>query len=137
MPRLRCPLGLEEAEIAYDLALPLAARHTLRIQGSQRDRVFLVQIDARRLAVMRQPLESEPPGNIMMSETRLQLPADKWVQVRVQVSDREIAVQVNDTAVRASHGSLEGKKLAFALMALGRDVAFRNLTVRNAVPDTP
>ena len=98
---MRCPLGRDEAEIAYDLSLPFTTRHTLRIQGSQRDRVYLIQIDARRLAVSRQPLENEPTGNVMLAEEKLQLAPDRWANVRVQLSNDSIAVQVNDTAVRA------------------------------------
>jgi hypothetical protein len=134
---IRCPLGLEGAEVAYEVSLPLAARHTLRIQGSEPDRVYLVQVDARRVTLMRQPLESEPSGNIMMAEGKLQLPVDSWARIRVQVSNREIAAQVNDTAVRASHLALDGQKTAFALMAFGRGVGFRNLVVRQVDPQQP
>ena len=91
---IRCPLGLEQAEIAYDLSLPIAARHTLRIQGSQRDRVFLVQVNGRQLAILRQPLESEPRGNVLLAEERLRLTPGSWVRVRVQISENSIAAQV-------------------------------------------
>lgn len=134
---MRCPLELDEAEIAYELSLPLATRHALRIQGSERDRVYLIQIDARRLAVMRQSLENEPPGNIMLAEEKLQLAPDSWADVRVQITNTGIAAQVNDTAVRAAHESLDGKKTAFALMAFGQQVGFRNLTVRDRVANAP
>jgi hypothetical protein len=134
---MRCPLGLEAAEIAYEVSLPIAMRHALRIQGSERDRVYLIQVDARRLAVLRQPLESEPTGNIMLAEAPLQLAPDSWAKIRVQVSGNGIAVQVNDTAARAAHDSLAGKKTAFALMVFGQGVGFRNLTVRDRVPDAP
>ncbi len=131
---IRCPLGREQAEIAYQVSLPLATRHVLRIQGSQRERVYLVQIDARRLAVMRQGLPGEPAGNVLLAEAKLQLAAGSWAQVRVQVSNSEIAAQVNGTPVRATHELLEGEKSAIALMAFGQNVGFRQLTVRDQVP---
>ena len=130
---IRCPLRISDGDILYELALPVATSHTLRIQGSQKDHVYLVSISPRRLAILRQPTENEPAGVIVLAEEKLRLSADDWAKVHVQFRGDELAVEVGETVIRAEHPSLNEKKMAFALMALGRGVGFRALTVREAV----
>ena len=78
------------------------------------------------------PTEGEPAGTIVLVEEKLRLNANDWSEVHVQFRGDELAAQVGETIVRTSHPSLRDKKVAFALMVLGRAVGFRTLTVRGA-----
>ena len=126
---MRAPLGISDGDIEYELALPLGTAHTLRLQGSQRDHVFLVHVSSRRLALLRQPTEGEPPGNIVLAEERLRLTPGDWSRIHVQFRGDEFAAQVGETIVRASHSTVAERKNAMALMAIGRGVGFRALVV--------
>ncbi len=131
---MRAPLALRDGDIQYQLSLPIGTHHSLRLQGGQRDHVYLVSISPRRLAILRQPRETEPAGNVVLDEARLRLKPGDWADVHVQFCDDELAAQVGETIVRAIDASLQEKKVAFALMAMGRGVEFKTLTVRDAGP---
>ena len=60
---MRYPLKLAACDIQYEVALPFGTTHSLRIQGSRPDHVFLVHVANRFLSIARQPTESEPRGN--------------------------------------------------------------------------
>ncbi len=126
---MRVPLGINEGDIEYDLALPQGTSHTLRLQGSQPDHVFLVHVSAGRLALLRQPAEGEPSGSIVLSEQRLRLKPDDWSRIHIQFRRDEFSAQVGDTIVRASHPMFVEKKGAMALMATGRKVGFKTLVI--------
>ena len=129
---MRCPLQVADGDLQYELSLPFATGHSVRLQGSQRDHVFLVTITNRLLSIARQPTEQEPPGNIEMATAKLRLKSESWANVRIHLRGDEIGAQVEDTIVRAKHSSFDEKKTAFALMVNGRGAGFRKLVVTSS-----
>jgi hypothetical protein len=129
---MRVPLGIRDGDIRYEVAVPFAASHRLRLQGSRRDHVWLVHVSPRRLAIVRQPAQGEPAGPIVMAEEKLRLGEGAWARVWVQLRGDQIAARVGDTLVRAQHAALAGKKSALALMVHGQDVALRDLVITGA-----
>ena len=119
---LRCPLQQESADIEYEVSLPIGTKHTLRLQGSQSEQVFLVQVSDRFLSISRQP------GQVLATE-RLRFKPDAWGKLRIHINGNQLAAQLNDTVIRAKHDDLQGVKPAFALMVHGRAAKFRNLRV--------
>ncbi len=126
---LRCPLKLTDANLQYDVLLPLGTRHSLRLQGNQPDHVYLVHVSDRFLSIARQPTEQEPPGNILLAMENLRWKPDSWASLRIFLHGDELAAQLNETVVRAQHTNLSNIKPAFALMVIGRGAEFRNLRV--------
>jgi len=126
---LRVPLGLDAGDIQYRLKCPFDAIHILRLQGHRRDLVCLISINPRRLAIMRQALGNEAPGNKVLAETRLRLHPKDWARVRVHFEGDEIAAEVDGTVVRAKDPAFVGKKVAAALMVKGRNAAFQSLEI--------
>jgi arylsulfatase A-like enzyme len=129
---MRVPLDLADGDIGYQLLCPFGASHTLRLQGAERDLVYLVSISPRRVAISRQARETEAPGNKLLAEARLRLPPGKWADVRVRLGNDEIAAQVANAVVRARHPSFAGTKRAVALMAHGRGLGFRKFVVHRS-----
>jgi len=132
---MRFPVSLHDGDVRYKVACPLMAGHTLRIQGSRQDLVYLVDVSPRQLAISRQAMESEPRGNIVLAETRLRLTPGEWGEVRVHLEGDEIAAQVGDVVVRAKHASFAGGKKAMALLVKGRGVRFRDLELYQGAKD--
>ena len=129
---MRLSLNLQDGDLQYQLNSPLTARHVLRVQGEQRDYVFLVTISPQQLAISRQAQENEAPGNKLLAEMRLKLTPDEWADVRIRFQGDELAAQVGTAVVRAKHESFAGKKTAAALMVYGQGISFRNLVVYQA-----
>ncbi|MCF7848896.1 MAG: arylsulfatase [Kiritimatiellales bacterium] len=132
---MRAPLSLTDGDIQYKLTCPFTASHVLRVQGSQKDLVYLISISPRQLAIMRHARGNEAPGSKMMAETRLKLTPDEWADVRVHFNKDEIAAQVGDAVVRAKHPFFDGEKKAMALMVNGRGIGFKDLVIYQADTD--
>jgi arylsulfatase A-like enzyme len=126
---MRAPLGLAAGDIQYELQLPEGTTHTFRLQGAQSDVVFRVEITDRRVAIVRQPTENEPPGVIVLADEKLRLKPGEWVPIRVNFQGQQLTAQVGSVTVQATHAALAGTKPAFALMAQGKGVGFRKLAV--------
>jgi arylsulfatase A len=126
---MRCPLKLAACDIQYEVSLPFGTTHSLRIQGSQPDHVFLVHVANRFLSIARQPTASEPRGNVVLTTEKLRLSPDQWARVRVHLGGDELAAQIGDTVVRAHHPTLTETKPAIALLVNGKGVDFRNLVI--------
>ena len=90
---LRCPLGFDDGDIEYELDMPPGASHTLRLQGSRKDDVFLIRISSRGLALLRQATEQEPRGAILLAEERLRLKPGDWAQVHVQFRGEQLSAR--------------------------------------------
>lgn len=126
---MRAPLGLAAGDIQYELQLPEGTTHTFRLQGAQSDEVFRVEVTDRRVAIVRQPTENEPPGVIVLADEKLRLKPGEWVPVRINFQGQQLTAQVGSVTVQATHAALDGTKPAFALMAQGKGVGFRKLAV--------
>jgi|ETNmetMinimDraft_15_1059895.scaffolds.fasta_scaffold04089_3 arylsulfatase A-like enzyme len=131
---MRCPLKLRDADIQYELSLPLGARHSMRLQGSQKDHVFHVHVTHRYLSILRQPTEEEPTGNILMAREKLRLKPGAWAKLRIYLQADELAAQVGETVARTRHVTLSKNKPAFALLVTGRGAGFRKLVVTQPHP---
>ena len=132
---MRVPLSLSNGDVQYEITCPFEASHVLRLQGSEKDLVYLVSISPRQLAILRQLRENEPPGNQVIAEEKLRLTPGEWAGVRVHLKEDEIAAQVGETLVRARHPSFAGEKRAMALMANGRGLGIRSLVVFQSAQD--
>jgi arylsulfatase A len=126
---MRAPLGLAAGDIQYELQLPEGTTHTFRLQGAQADVVFRVEVNDRRVAIVRQPTENEPPGVIVLADEKLRLKPGEWIPVRVNFQGQQLTAQVGSVTVQATHAALAGTKPAFALMGQGKGVGFRKLAV--------
>lgn len=129
---LRCPLKVAEADLQYQVSLPLGTRHSLRLQGSRPDHVFLVHLSDRFLSITRQAADDEPQGNVVLATERLRWKPDSWANLRIRVDENELAAQLDETIVRVQHANLAGVKPAFALMVTGRGAKFKKLTITSA-----
>ncbi len=126
---LRAPLNVRDGDIKYDVALPFATSHTLRLQCRQREHVFQVRVSSARLAILQQGTAPNQKGVEVLAEERLRLAPSQWVTVHVQFRGDTLAVQIGDTVVRTSQPALRESKTVVALMALGRDIGFRNVSL--------
>ena len=61
---------LAAADVEYEVSLPFGTTHTLRLQGSQPDHVFLVHVSDRFLSIARQRTKDDPPGSIILAMQR-------------------------------------------------------------------
>jgi hypothetical protein len=127
---MRCPLSITDGDIQYEASLPAGTSHTLRVQCQDRDQVLLIQVSARRVAIMRQRIAGDAQGSSpMLAEQSLTMMPDRWVRIRASFRGPEIAVQVGDAIVRGSLPSAAQPKVALALMASGEKVGFAKLVV--------
>jgi hypothetical protein len=134
----RGPLKLESADLQYEVSLPFGTKHTLRIQGSQPEHVFLVHVSERFLSIARQRTKADPPGNIILATQRQRWKPETWGKLRIHIDGDQLAARLNGTIVRASDENLSGVKTAFALMVNGRAAKFRHLRVTSKEPpETP
>ncbi len=127
---LRGPLNLTDGAIQYELALPSATSHALRLQSRERNHVFRIEISPRNLAIVRHLVDGggTDRGEVLVRQS-LKLAPDNWYPVRITMSGAEIQAQIADVTAKAAHDSLAERKTAFALMATGNGVGFRNLVV--------
>ena len=123
---LRYPLTQTDGDIQYELSLPPAAGHTLRIAGKDRDQVLLIQISSRRVAV------TDAASGKIFAQAQAQFAPRTWLPVRACFRGPELCVQVAGTTVKASAPLIGESKMAFAFMAHGADIGFRKVTVNRA-----
>jgi len=122
---LRGPLAQTDGDIQYELSLPPAGAHTLRIAGKDRDHVLLVQISARRVTI------TDLSSGKVLAESAAKLKSQTWLPVRACFRGNDLIVQVADVAVKASAPLIGESKSAFALMAHGEEIGFRKISVAN------
>jgi hypothetical protein len=127
---LRIPLNFTNGDLQYKIACPIDASHTLRVQSSRSNLIFLISISPRWVTIIKQETEEgRTTGKKTVAEEKLDLTPGEWSDVRVQFLNDEITVQVDDTVARAEDPSFEIEKKVVALMVNGREISFKNLTV--------
>jgi arylsulfatase A len=122
---LRGPLSLTDATIQYELVLPAATSHGLRLQ-CQGGQVFRVEISPRNLSIIRQAAAGQSE---VVARQSIKLQPGKWYPVRVTMRGTEIKAQVAGVASAESKAFLAETKTAFAFMATGDAIGFRKVTV--------
>ena len=127
---MRYPLAQSEGDIRYELSLPPAGAHTLRIAGKVQDQVLLIQISSRRIAI------TDQASGKIYAQSPAKFPANKWLQVRACFRGNELAVQVSDVFAKATSPLINEPKTAFALLAHGEEIGFRKVQV-SAPPGCP
>lgn len=120
---LRHPFMQTDGDIAYEVNLPAAAAHTLRIAGKDVDRVLLIQISARRVAITEQGTDK------ILAQSPARFEAGTWQPVRACFRGSDLTVQVGAYVLRASATVIAEPKSAFALLAHGEDIGFRRVRV--------
>jgi hypothetical protein len=127
---IRVPLNITDCDILYKLQCPLDASHILRIQSCQKEIIFLVYVSPRHLSIVRQQTGVVgTTGKVVLAEDKVGLVPGEWCDIRVQLLNDEIAVQVGETVVRAKNETLTGIKRVMALMVNGGGAAFKDLSI--------
>lgn len=121
---LRHPLEMTDGTIQYEVCLPSATSHGLRIQTREESHVFRVEISPRSLAILGQ----DAAGGVLVREA-VKLQPGTWLPVRVTLSGKGIKAQVAGFTATAASDTLAGPKTSFALMAKGGAVGFRQLVI--------
>jgi len=124
---LRYPLKQTDGDIQYELSLPPAAAHTLRIAGKDKDQVLLIQISSRRVAV------TDSATSKILAQAPAKFPAQTWLPVRACFRGNELVVQVAGVTAKATAPLIAEPKSAFAFMAHGEGIGFRKVVV-NSTP---
>ena len=133
---LRGPLSLSEGDIQYELSLPIATTHMVRVQCADRDHVFLVHVSPRRLAITRQSAEGGKPGESgVVAQMEAKLKPGTWIPIRICFRGSDALIQAGPAVLKASHPWFAESKTAFALMVHGDQVGFRKVAV--ASPSVP
>jgi arylsulfatase A-like enzyme len=124
---MRYPLAQTDGDIRYELSLPPACAHTLRIAGKVTDQVLLIQISSRRVAI------TDQASGKIFAQSPAKFPAKTWLPVRACFRGNELSVQVGDVFAKATSPLINEPKTAFALLAHGEEIGFRKVLV-NAPP---
>lgn len=123
---MRYPLSQIDGDIRYELSLPPACAHTLRIANKVQDQVLLIQISSRRVAI------TDQASGKIYGQSPAKFPANKWLPVRACFRGNELAVQVGDVFAKAVAPAIAEPKTAFALLAHGEEIGFRKVQVNKA-----
>jgi arylsulfatase A-like enzyme len=124
----RHPLGQADGAIQYEVSIPAEAGHTLRIQGQEKTHVYTVEISNKSVSIV----VSEgggAQGRQVLARQGVKLTPNTWLPVRVTLNGNDITVNVAGASVSGSNANLAENKTAFALLANGQDVGFRNVVV--------
>jgi len=123
---LRGPLTQTDGDIQYELLLPPATAHTLRVTCQERSHILLVQVSPRKITI--------GDKSTMLVQVPARLKSGVWLPLRACFRGNDLMVQVAGTTVKASHPMIAGPKIAFALMtyAYGEQIGFRKLVVTDS-----
>jgi len=119
----RYPLAQTDGDIQYELSLPPAGGHTLRVTSKERDQVLLIQISARNVKVT-----NLATGKIL-ADAPAKFAAQTWLPVRACFRGNELLVQVGNVTTKATAPLIGQPKVAFALLAHGENLGFRKVVV--------
>ena len=121
---MRYPFPQTDGDIQYELSLPAATAHTLRIASKDKDQVLLIQISPRRVAV------TDQASGKILAQAPAKFTAKTWLPVRACFRGSTLTVQVGDVIAKADSPLVALPKTAFAFMAHGEDLGFRKVSVR-------
>ncbi len=124
---MRYPLKQNDGDIRYEVSLPLACAHTLRIAGKVTDQVLLIQISSLRVTI------ADQASGKIFAQSPAKFPVKTWLPVRACFRGNELTVQVGDVIAKATSPLIAEPKTAFAFMAHGEDIGFRKVQV-NSTP---
>ncbi len=123
---MRYPLKQTDGDIQYELSLPAATAHTLRVAGKDKDQVLLIQVTSRRVAV------TDQASGKILAQAPAKFAAKMWLPVRACFRGNELSVQVGGVTAKASSPLVALPKTAFAFMTHGEDIGFRKVQVYSA-----
>jgi hypothetical protein len=122
---MRYPLKQTDGDIQYELSLPPATAHTLRVAGKDKDQVLLIQVSPRRVAV------TDQASSKILAQAPAKFAAKTWLPVRACFRGNELIVQVGGVTAQASSPLVALPKTAFAFMTHGEDIGFRKVQVHS------
>jgi arylsulfatase A-like enzyme len=120
---MRYPFPQTDGDIQYELLLPAATAHTLRIASKDKDQVLLIQISPRRVTV------TDQASGKILAQAPAKFAAKTWLPVRACFRGNEVTVQVADVTAKADSPLVALPKTAFAFMAHGEGLGFRKVSV--------
>jgi arylsulfatase A len=127
---LRAPLAITDGAIQYELSLPAATVHTVRVQCQDRNHVFRIEVSSHNLTIIRNATDANGSGSSdVLTRQPVKLQAGTWYPIRITFAGGEVKVQIAGVTATASQAMIAEPKTSFALMAAGSAIGFRKLAV--------
>lgn len=126
---LRTPCSVGDGTIDLELNLDGANRISIRIEAGEPGQTFRVVISRTAVEMARNPVRGETQAE-SLARKPLELQKGRWYPVRLSFVGNNLAVQVNDTQVRASHPIFGNPKTALNFLVFGDSAGFKNVAVR-------
>lgn len=129
---LSVPVAITDGAVDYEVCFNGADRHSLRVEWADgaKSGSFRVVTSRSAVEITKNPSKGEGADAVEpLARKALKLEKKVWYPVRVTLKGNEVAVQVNDTVVKASHAVVGEPKRALTFLVFGESAGFRNLRV--------